>query len=176
MGCGGLILDSGGDVLDMNTHAETMLKHEVNPTPFEEQAEWSRRALKNLLRRAGERFRIDSEAWIKVPRNGAGALVLHALPLSDAIESGPHTVLTLVDLSVRLKPSVQVLQRLFDLTAAEARVAIEIGNGKALNDVAEETGLSNATLRTQLSSVFTKTHTRRQPELVALLARVSILP
>lgn len=74
------------------------------------------------------------------------------------------------------QPRGEVLERLFGLTGAEARLAIRIGRGDTPADVAQETGVSMATVRSQLAAVFAKTQTSRQAELVALLARVAILP
>ena len=64
----------------------------------------------------------------------------------------------------------------FGLTAAEAKVAVQIGRGDMLADIAGEHGVSVATVRSQLASVFAKTQTRRQTELAMLLARIAILP
>lgn len=181
MGCGGLVLDTTGAVLGMNDVATRILEAEDSPrVPAQRRPGWSREALKKILARAGSRFRVDQESWITVSHPDGAPLVLHAIPLEGEVTldgSGQlHTMLVMVDLSERPKPTAGVLQRLFDLTPAEAKLAIEIGSGKTLSEVADSTGLSSATLRTQLSSVFNKTSTRRQPELVALLARVAILP
>ena len=160
----------------MNEAAMRLLDGAAPRAPSEEQATWSRRALKVLLARAGGRFRIDHESWVTVSNEGRPPLVLHAVPVAEMEESGPNTILVMIDLGHRPKPGSGVLHRLFDLTPAEAKLAIEIGCGKSLNEVAHDSGLSNATLRTQLSAVFNKTQIRRQSELVALLSRVAILP
>jgi DNA-binding CsgD family transcriptional regulator len=55
-------------------------------------------------------------------------------------------------------------------------LAVQITRGDTPADIARETGVSIATVRSQLASVFAKTQTGRQAELVALLARVAILP
>jgi DNA-binding CsgD family transcriptional regulator len=51
-----------------------------------------------------------------------------------------------------------------------------LGGGAALAEAAEKLGVSVATVRTQLRSIFDKTHTHRQAELVILIARLSALP
>lgn len=56
------------------------------------------------------------------------------------------------------------------LTPAEARIALGIARGEALVTIAKAHGISIATARTQLKSVFAKTGTHRQGQLVALLA------
>ena len=61
------------------------------------------------------------------------------------------------------------LTETYGLTAAEAWVAISVANGLSLEDVAEQSGTSINTARSQLRSIFRKTDTSRQSELVKLL-------
>lgn len=67
------------------------------------------------------------------------------------------------------------LTSLFNLTPAEARVACAIGKGEALGTVARSLGVLPSTVRTHLHHVFAKTDTRRQAELVRLIARVGLV-
>jgi len=59
----------------------------------------------------------------------------------------------------------------FGLTPAEVRIALGIARGDTLASVADAHGIAMTTAKTQLQSVFIKTKTHRQAELVALLAR-----
>jgi DNA-binding CsgD family transcriptional regulator len=61
--------------------------------------------------------------------------------------------------------------RLFRLTPAEARLAAGIATGASLNEVADSLGIGRETARTQLRSVFAKTGTTRQAELVRIITR-----
>ena len=72
-----------------------------------------------------------------------------------------------------LVPSEAVLQRLFDLTAAEARLACSISRGETLEEAAAALGVKVSTVRSQLAKLMIKTGTRRQGQLVALLVRVA---
>ena len=54
----------------------------------------------------------------------------------------------------------------FGLTPAEARLSSALVAGRSLADYARETGLSRNTARNQLATIFEKTGTRRQAELV----------
>ena len=63
----------------------------------------------------------------------------------------------------------QRLREVFGLTAAEARLAAELVAGKTLDDVSEERQVSLATVRSQLRSVFQKTETGRQAQLMQLI-------
>lgn len=61
------------------------------------------------------------------------------------------------------------------LTPSEQRIAHVVLDGRTLNEAAASTSLSLATVRSYLKSVFNKTCTHRQSELIALYYR-SILP
>jgi DNA-binding CsgD family transcriptional regulator/PAS domain-containing protein len=66
------------------------------------------------------------------------------------------------------------LVALFGLTPAEARVACEVGKGLNPKDVAEALQVLPSTVRTHLHHVFAKTATRRQAELMRLIAQLAI--
>ncbi len=55
------------------------------------------------------------------------------------------------------------------LTQAEAKLAIQLANGKSLEESAESLHVSIHTVRTHLKSIFSKTGAKRQSELVAQL-------
>jgi DNA-binding CsgD family transcriptional regulator len=62
------------------------------------------------------------------------------------------------------------LRALFGLTRAESRVAAQIAQGERFSDVTERLAISAATGRSHLRSIFAKTGTRTQAQLVRLLA------
>jgi DNA-binding CsgD family transcriptional regulator len=177
MGQGGLVLNTSGQVLQINATATRLLSEYRSLGGSGSDPEWSREALKTLLRSKGaSRFRMDENAWVVVQRDGKRSLILHAVPIDNGAASGPHTVVILVDLAATPRPTAEALQKIFDLTPTEARLAVEIACGKSLEDIAQASHTTLGTVRKQLGSVFAKTDTHRQAELVALLARVSILP
>ena len=65
------------------------------------------------------------------------------------------------------------LRDVLRLTPAEARLAQALFEGASLQEAATRFAVSPNTLRAQLSSIFGKTQTNRQSELVALLARLA---
>lgn len=67
----------------------------------------------------------------------------------------------------------EILQRIYDLTAAEARLAVALFAGTSLRDAAAKLRISSHTARTQLKAVFAKTGTHRQSELLKFLASIS---
>ena len=62
-----------------------------------------------------------------------------------------------------------VLRNLFGLTRAEARLAMRLARGDALDVAAGELEIAYTTARTQLAVIFRKTGTKRQGELIKLL-------
>ncbi len=64
---------------------------------------------------------------------------------------------------------VHLLRAWYDLTPAEARVAMLLASGLSLQEIVERLGIGTNTARTHLKSIFGKTDTRRQGELIRLL-------
>lgn len=62
-----------------------------------------------------------------------------------------------------------LLQRLYDISAAECRVAQELLRGQTLQETARKLHLSENTVKTHLQRLFSKTSTHRQPQLIRLL-------
>jgi len=63
----------------------------------------------------------------------------------------------------------------FGLSRAEARLARAICHGDSVENYARDHDLRLPTVRTQLSSVFNKTGTDRQAELVRLVAGIPVV-
>jgi len=84
--------------------------------------------------------------------------------------SGAAKMILLVDPSRAAAPSAVVLRQAFGLTPTEVDVAQQIATGRDLGEIAQKRGVSLGTLRVQLRSIFSKTSTNRQAQLVALLA------
>jgi DNA-binding CsgD family transcriptional regulator len=70
----------------------------------------------------------------------------------------------------RSEVSDAILRKIFGLTATESRVAKRLVGGLTLGETAAEMGVSVHTCRTHLKKIFEKTRTRRQSELVRVLA------
>ena len=73
----------------------------------------------------------------------------------------------------QIRPAV--LEGLFDLTPSEARVAKALAGGAEIDTVAATFGVTPATIRSQLKSIFAKTGTRRQADLVAILSATRLI-
>lgn len=177
MAYGGLVLDTTGKVEQVNSTGERLLSEYCSQDHHAADPHWTREALKTLLHvRSTDRFIMGQDNWVVVRRHEKRPLILHAVPLPETGLSGLHTVLILIDLDATPRPTTEALQKIFGCTATEARLAVELTSGKSLEDIARAAQVTIGTVRKQLGSVFTKTNTNRQAELVALLARISVLP
>lgn len=98
-------------------------------------------------------------------------------PQGDPADVNPHgrtAMLLIIDSQLARRGLEARLTALFGLTPAEARVACEVGKGENPNDVADGLGVMPSTVRTHLHHVFAKTATRRQAELMRLIAQLAV--
>ena len=83
-----------------------------------------------------------------------------------------RALLTLNALGPRPGPPAAIIAKTFRLTPAEAKLACIIARGAPPDIAARELKISRETARNQLKSVFAKTDTHRQSELVALILQL----
>lgn len=62
-----------------------------------------------------------------------------------------------------------IVAEMFDLSPAEAKVAVALARGKSPDEIASAGRIAISTVRAQIKSIFAKTGVSRQSELVALL-------
>ena len=105
--------------------------------------------------------------------DGAPVVVLHLVPLrraaSDLFGRADLLVVATVAAVGSGAPGPEVLESLFDLTPAEARLAAALGQGLSLREAAVRCGIGFGSARTCLERVFRKTGTNRQAQLVGML-------
>jgi DNA-binding CsgD family transcriptional regulator len=113
---------------------------------------------------------------IIVRRESKRPLVLKALPVPPAARSpflGARAVLVLNDLEGAATVNPDMLGKVFELTPAQANLAGKLATGSSMETAAAELGVTVETARSHLKSIFNRTGTHRQGELVALLNRLS---
>lgn len=181
---GAIILDTQGYVRQMNVVAEQLLPgylrvsadRGLHAVVIAEQDKFKRAlasgldvrdgaAASILLRGSHSRYPIAVE--VTPLRKGNEALVLPGLKHGGAL-------ILLRDL---LKPpagSIEPHLRQLGLTQAEARVAMLVGRGQNLRDVAEFLSITENTIRAQLKSIFAKLSINRQSQLSLLVARLDV--
>ncbi len=122
----------------------------------------------------------DAETVASIPiaaRVDRGAMIAHLVPVRGAardVFAAAATILVVADLRQGRALPAELMQGLFDLTPAEARVARGLTNGHTVGTLADVHGVTSATIRTQLKAIFAKTGTARQADLVAMLTGAAI--
>ncbi|WP_354297066.1 helix-turn-helix transcriptional regulator [Sphingomonas sp. 1185] len=102
---------------------------------------------------------------------------LHFIPLRQMARSrfdADGFIIIAADPANRSVPKAGLLKLLFDLTPAEAMLAVELAAGRSLQEAAIIRGISYATARTHLRSIFGKIGCTRQSELVAMLCHPAL--
>lgn len=104
--------------------------------------------------------------------NDQNITLLSCLRLSDQISSQPDVAHCLI----KFKSSDhyqenwwKTISQQFSLTNAEIKLCSALISGKTLNEFCRISGISQSTARTQLNSIFTKTFTKRQSDLMRLI-------
>ena len=88
------------------------------------------------------------------------AMVAHLVPIRGSardVFSHCAGVLVLTPATAAQAPPIELIQSLFDLTPAEARVARGLAAGYTLDDIAAANGVSRNTIRSQLRGALEKT-------------------
>lgn len=108
-----------------------------------------------------------------VPRpSGNHLLQAVVLPLSAGAQRAAQVLVLVGDPRQARGVSAEALAALYGLTAAEAQIANALVLGRSVAQIAIERDVTPDTLRGQIKSIFRKTNTRRQSELVGLLLSV----
>jgi DNA-binding CsgD family transcriptional regulator len=137
----------------------------------------------NLLTRALTELRDPVMASVRsIPiraKGGASAAVVHLVPVTGRardIFDGAYGILVMTPCSTTTSPVDGILEALFDLTPAEAKVASRIADGLSLDQIAVQHHVAIDTIRAQCKAVFAKTGTNRQAQVASLLAGIPRLP
>jgi DNA-binding CsgD family transcriptional regulator len=98
-------------------------------------------------------------------------LVAPFRPARDGFGAPVPAAIVFVRDPERLTAAGAALQALFGLTPAEASIAVELSQGRSMDEIVLAHGVSINTAKTHLKHILGKTGTTRQAELVALLLR-----
>jgi DNA-binding CsgD family transcriptional regulator len=174
LGLPGAVLGRGGRILAANELLAAMIPDVVQDRP-------SRFALANatadgLLADAiaqAEAFVGAAVGSIPIPASEERPpMIVHVLPIRGVahdIFGSAIAMVVVTPVVPREVPTANVIQGLFDLTPAEARLAEAIASGSQPREAATRLGIAEQTARTTLKQVFSKTGVGRQADLVALL-------
>lgn len=178
MAYGGILVDAGGRAIAVNAHAEAMLGEALTIRGGRLRAAHpdSDRDLWEVVART-LRDGPQEEGAVVVKRPLRRPILVEVLPI-PAEARAPflfgRALLMLIDLDARPVPAGASLMQLFGLTRREADLAVHLAGGLGLPEAADRLGITRETARSHLRSVFSKTETGRQAELVGLLQRAAV--
>ncbi|RVD54300.1 helix-turn-helix transcriptional regulator [Mesorhizobium sp. M2D.F.Ca.ET.185.01.1.1] len=170
IGCGFLVLNREKRVLEWNTAAQSTFERQGDAAGT---APELTAALRRLVANVPTNFLPGSLSWVVIRSTDDRPVVLNE---GGVITPDGTSIVALLDRENRSSANPQTLQKMFGLTSAETQLAMRLAQGDAPLEIARSWRLSRTTIRSQLASLFAKTETKRQGELVALLGRISVLP
>jgi DNA-binding CsgD family transcriptional regulator len=107
---------------------------------------------------------------VRLARRDGGHAILSGLPLGRGRRPGGAGRTALFIQGRAAAPNAaEIVGRTYRLTAAELRVLLGLAEGLTPQDIAGRWGIAPSTVRSQLRSLFVKTGTGRQSDLVTLL-------
>jgi len=170
-------LDQHGFVADVNAAADAVFDQNIkikDKRLFVRDPD-ARTLLKEAIDQLKDLPRLAPFEPVIVPRTDKLPVIVRIWPF-DGPAHPPglevRALLTLNALGPRPGPPAAILAKTFRLTPSEAKLACIIARGAPPDIAARELKISRETARNQLKSVFAKTDTHRQSELVALLLQV----
>ncbi|MGY8661004.1 helix-turn-helix transcriptional regulator [Bradyrhizobium sp. UFLA05-109] len=174
-----IALDRYGYVIEINARAEALFNDEfrIRNRRLFARDETTREALSDFIAkmRLTSDFVALQQRPIAIRRRLGSAIVVNVLPVDGAARSpflGARAILALSEVNGNRSIDPTALQSLFGLTPAEGRLAAILALGVSLDEASVKLGVSRETVRNHLKSIFSKSGTSRQPELVALLAKI----
>ena len=173
-----IALDRHGFVADVNAAADAVFDNDIN-------IKEKRLFVRDLEARAHLKTSLDNLTKpalkfliaepIVVRRTDKLPVIVRIWPFEGPAQQPAQELrafLTLNAMGPRPGPPAAILTKTFRLTPSEAKLACIIARGASPQVAARELKISRDTARNQLKSVFAKTDTHRQSELVALLHQV----
>ena len=174
-----IALDRRGFILDVNAAADTVFDDDVKIKDKHlfvrdcEARAFLKASLDELTNPVKQKSLIAEP--IIVQRRDKLPIILRIWPIegpTHSPEEEVYALLTLNALGPKPGPPAVILAKTFHLTPSEAKLACISARGAPPDIAARELKISRETARNHLNSVFAKTDTHRQSELVALLLQV----
>jgi DNA-binding NarL/FixJ family response regulator len=138
------------------------------------------RALGDLLRLAANGDSSLGVRGVEVPLSTSKETrwLAHVLPLTSGRRQGAGQVnravaaLFIRKMAPNAPPPLEAIARQYNLLPSEVRVLDAVAKIQGVKELADFLGVSQATVKTHLHNLFRKTGTRRQSELVKLVAGI----
>lgn len=178
-----LIVSAEMQILFANVSAEAMLKDDEVIASRMGRLDFRFRHAGNAIEHAVATSKRDEfilgPSGINVPLlRAAIPAVAHVMPLTrrDHPHRVSHKAVAAIFISTAGNapvPAMDAISALFGLTPAEKNVAAQIAAGRKTSEIAEMSGTSENTVRTQIRALFDKTSTNDQRDLNSLIKELT---
>jgi DNA-binding CsgD family transcriptional regulator len=183
LNCGAILLDSDKRIIRLNDRAqnhlgEALATNKGRLSATDRGCDALFQTILDQSLKYGERARDWRREAIGLRREDKHPVIARVVSVGGEAHNlldGAALIVILLDPEDCPEPSHALLQQVFGLTRGEARLAVQLSCGQSLQDIAEASGVSIGTVRSQAKAVLTKTDTHRQAELVALLTRLAMI-
>lgn len=181
MQVGMVILDEAGIVLKQNAIAMEILKENDGmvmaqgaiKANYHQEDRKLQQLIAEALSTATKWKPAVAEALAITRPSGRAKLgvIVRAIPLNAWSEGKrrPSVAVMIRDPERKSEASHEIMRNLFDLTPAEAALALLLANGMTLEEASEDLNIRKNTARAHLRSIFSKTGVTRQTMLVRLI-------
>ncbi len=177
--CGAMLIDWLGRIIRINKQAETYIGHDLHivSSRLRSSHRDANKALQELIAASTQPIveRGDAApASALLHRSNDLPLVIHSYPIvrqAADVFQGACGLLLIRDPAQTWPIASKLLQEMFQLTPAELRVASGLLEGSDTQQIAKQHQIGVQTVRFHLKSIFAKTGTTHQAQLVSLLAR-----
>jgi DNA-binding CsgD family transcriptional regulator len=178
---GTVTLDETGAVLKSNPVADEMLREgdglRIVNGALRADAAVENRELQRLVRQAlsgetgGMPAVVDAISITRKSARGKLGVLVRSLPRTGWSKGKrrPSVALFIRDAERKSEASREMVRRLFDLTPAEASLALALANGLTLDEAADGLHIRKNTARAHLRAIFSKIGVTRQTTLVRVL-------
>jgi len=183
-----ILMSPGGEVMHTNGAAQELLRSTRLVQVEEGRLKLPAPQLRDLLQRCVELEEVFKTNAAHEPHAAEPDASFRSLHITGGEESvyafytllspqrevgayGLRPVVMLIFYHPASAPAIDasLLYAVFGLTPAEARIATLLADGLSLKEIARVQGTQHDTVRKQLRSIYQKTSTNRQPELIRLL-------
>lgn len=127
-----------------------------------------RRYARTTDRFAQQTFRVQD-------RKSGHTTIVAVRSASRGLKPSNQAVVSVVDTRDEPLSSPRRLQQVFDLTPAEAEIALNLASGATVGEIAKVRNSSISTVRNQLKNVFWKMNARRQTDVIRLVFGLAAL-
>jgi len=170
-----VMIDRGGEVLRLNPSAERLLGDDLKIVN-RRLVSWNlnaTRALDGVLHRL--LWKLGEVKPVVLPRRVGRPIIAYPSRLSNTpydCFAPAQVLIVFADLEARRQVDMQPLMDAFGLCLSEARVTSLLVRGMSIENAAESLGIAVSTARNQIKSVFEKTDTHSQGQLISLVSQL----